>query len=137
MREDNDMDMAAYDYSSVDPAMAGFVAAYLGVIVVVSLVVLILMIVAQWKIFTKAGEPGWAAIVPFYGNYVLFKIAFGNGWFFLLCLIPYVNYVMVIILSFKLAKAFGKGVGYGFGLWLLSPIFYLMLAFGSAEYEGA
>lgn len=128
---------ASYDYSSIDPAAATFLAAYMGVVAVVSIVVGVLLIVAQWKIFTKAGEPGWAAIVPFYGNYVLFKIAFGNGWFFLLCLIPYVNFVMIIILSFKLAKAFGKGVGYGFGLWLLSPIFYLMLGFGSAEYVGA
>lgn len=128
---------ASYDYSSMDPAAAAFLAAYLGVIIIVSLVVAVLVIVGEWKIFAKAGEPGWAAIVPFYNNYILCKIAFGSGWFFLLYFIPYVNYVVLIITSFKLAKAFGKGIGYGFGLWLLSPIFYLMLGFGSAEYEGA
>ena len=95
------------------------------------------MIVANWKLFTKAGEPGWAAIIPFYSNYVLFKIAFGNGWLFLLCLVPIVNIVINIMLFFKLSKAFGHGVGFGLGLLFLSPIFLLILAFGSSEYVGA
>ncbi len=122
-----------YDY---DAAAAGVALAGLGVYMVIMLVIAILAIVAYWKIFSKAGEPGWASIVPFYNNYVLFKIAMGNGWLFLLMLVPVVNCVVAIMAIFKLAKAFGKGVGFGFGLLFLAPIFLLILAFGSAEYEG-
>lgn len=127
--------MSGYDYDYNPAAVAG-AAMFTGVYLVVWLVVAVLLIVAMWKIFTKAGEPGWAAIVPFYNTYVLFKISFGNGWLFLLLLVPVVNFVIEIMLIFKLAKAFGQGVGFGFGLLFLSPIFLLILAFGSAEYEG-
>ena len=68
----------------------------------------ILMIICYWKIFEKAGEHGWAILIPFYDTYVMFKIAFGNGWKFLLLLIPIVNIVFAIMVPFKLAKAFGK-----------------------------
>ncbi|MDE5863199.1 MAG: hypothetical protein K2H34_02510 [Lachnospiraceae bacterium] len=107
-----------------------------GIYLIVLLVVMVLAIVACWKIYTKAGEPGWASLVPFYSNYVLFKIVFGNGWLFLLLLVPVVNGIISIILLFKLAKVFGHGVGFGFGLLFLAPIFLLILAFGSSEYEG-
>ncbi|MCM1498529.1 MAG: DUF5684 domain-containing protein [Clostridium sp.] len=122
-----------YDYN---PAAAGFLAMFTGVYLIVALVICVLLIVACWRIYAKAGEPGWASLVPFYSNYVLFKIAFGNGWLFLLMFVPIVNIVVSIMLIFKLAKAFGQGVGFGFGLLFLSPIFLLILAFGSSEYEG-
>lgn len=124
---------ASYNY---DPAVAGALAMFTGVYMLVSMVVLVLAIVACWKIYTKAGEPGWASLVPFYSNYVLFKIVFGKGWLFLLLFIPIVNAIMIIILIFKLAQVFGHGVGFGFGLLFLSPIFLLILAFDSSEYEG-
>lgn len=127
--------IAAYD-PSYDQAAGTALAAAFGTYGIVILIVSILVIVAQWKMFIKAGEHGWASIIPFYGNYVLFKIAMGNGWLFLLCLVPVVNYVILIVCMFKLAKAFGKGVGFGFGLWLLTPIFMMILGFGSAEYVG-
>lgn len=96
----------------------------------------VLSIVALWFIFQKAGEPGWAAIIPFYGTYVLFKIIRGNGWKFLLLLIPIANVVIYIIAMCKLAKAFGKGGGFALGLIFLPVIFYCILAFGSAQYQG-
>ncbi len=126
--------IAAYD-SSYD-ALGTAIAQLSGATGIVILIVSVLVIVAQWRMFTKAGEHGWASIIPFYNNYVLFKIAMGNGWLFLLCLVPVVNFVIMIVCMFKLAKAFGKGVGFGFGLWLLSPIFMMILGFGSAEYVG-
>ncbi len=110
-----------------------------GVMIVYFLFVLaisIFMVVAMWKMFAKAGKPGWACIVPFYNNYCLFEIAFGNGWLFLLTLVPCVNFVFLIMLYFKLAKAFGQGVGFGFGLLFLNPIFVAILGFGNAEYIG-
>lgn len=96
----------------------------------------ILLIICFWKLFKKAGEPGWAALVPLYDSYVMFKIAFGNGWKFLLLLIPIVNIVFAIMLPFKIAKAFGKSSGFGAGLLFLSFIFYPMLAFSDAKYVG-
>lgn len=103
---------------------------------VVYLAVAVLGIVAMWKIFEKAGEPGWAAIIPFYNLYVLFKITWGNGWKFLFLLIPIANVVFLIITMVKLAKAFGKSGGFAVGLIFLSVIFYCILAFGDAQYIG-
>lgn len=119
--------------SDMMAALAG-----LGMVVwLVAMVISILMIVSLWKIFTKAGKPGWGSIVPFYNFYLQTEIAFGNGWLFLLYLVPIANIVMAIMTPFKMAKAFGKGTGFGFGLWLIPIVFYPILAFGDAEYQGA
>lgn len=101
-----------------------------------SFAVSVFILVCMWKIFVKAGEPGWAAIIPFYNTYVLFKITWGSGWKWLLLLIPLVNVVIYILTMIKLAKAFGKSSGYGVGLALLGIVFTPMLAFGDAEYLG-
>lgn len=103
---------------------------------ILSLAVAVLGIVAMWKIFEKAGEPGWAAIIPFYNLYVLFKITWGNGWKFLFLLIPFANIVFAIITVVKLAKAFGKSGGFAVGLIFLSIIFYCILAFDQSTYLG-
>ena len=93
-------------------------------------------ILAMWKVFQKAGEPGWAAIVPIYNTYVLFKITWGSGWFFLLLLIPIVNIVILIITYVKMARVFGRSGGFAVGLIFLNLIFMLILAFGDAQYIG-
>jgi uncharacterized membrane protein YhaH (DUF805 family) len=98
--------------------------------------VLIFMIAAMWKVFTKAGQPGWAILIPFYNLYVLCKIAGRPGWWIILCLIPFVNFIIFIILDIDIAKNFGKGVGFGIGLLLLPFIFFPILGFGSATYQG-
>ncbi|MFJ1760081.1 DUF5684 domain-containing protein [Amycolatopsis sp. NPDC088138] len=101
------------------------------------LVFAIITIIALWKVFTKAGRPGWAAIIPIYNVYVLLKIAGRSGWWLLLLLIPLVNLVVAIIVSIDVAKAFGKSGVFGFfGLFLFSIIGYLILAFGGARYTG-
>lgn len=102
-----------------------------------ALVLCVMLIVSLWKIFVKAGKPGWGIFIPFYGNYCQFDIAFGNGWLFLLMFVPLVNFVAMFMLHFKMAKAFGKGVGFGFGLLFLPFIFLPILGFGDAEYIGA
>jgi hypothetical protein len=96
----------------------------------------ILMIAAWWKIFSKAGQPGWAAIIPIYNWIVWCKIVGRPWWWILLLLIPFVNFIILIILIIDLAKSFGKGVGFGIGLLLLPFIFFLILGFGSAQYHG-
>src|SRR6201997_5541789 len=96
----------------------------------------ILMIAAWWKIFSKAGQPGWACIIPIYNLYVWCKIVGRPWWWILLMLIPFVNIIIAIILLIDLAKSFGKGVGFGIGLILLAIIFFPILGFGSAQYQG-
>lgn len=104
---------------------------------ILAIVFAVLMIVALWKVFEKAGKPGWAAIVPFYNTYVLFQVAGYNGWMFLLMLIPFVNFVMTILVSLGVAKNFGRSAVFGiFGLWIFSFIGYLMLGFGKDKYLG-
>ena len=111
-------------------------SAQLTAYVIFCLIFAVLTIIATWKIFTKAGEKGWKSIIPIYNAYIFFKITWGNGWFFLLMLIPFVNIAIYFVTLWKLAKAFGKGVGFFIGLLLLEFIFMLILAFGSAEYQG-
>jgi hypothetical protein len=105
------------------------------VILVVYLAVIVLMVAAMWKIFTKAGEPGWACLVPIYSTCVLLKIAGKPMWWFLLMLIPLVNIIIIIITLVGLSNKFGKGGGFAVGLFLLPVIFYPILGFGDAEYQ--
>ena len=102
----------------------------------VTLAITVLMVVSMWKIFTKAGRPGWEAIIPYYSFYVMYEIAWGNGWLFLLNLIPFVGFVVNIMATYKLAKSFEQGVGTTIGLLVLPAIFYPMLAFSNAQYIG-
>ena len=103
---------------------------------VVQLVIAVIVIIAWWKVFTKAGAPGWAAIIPIYNIYILLKLAGRPGWWLILMLIPFVNIIIFLIVSIDVAKSFGKGMLFGLGLFFLSPIFYCILGFGSAEYQG-
>src|SRR3990172_4051958 len=95
---------------------------------VIALVVL--MIGSVWKVFTKAGKPGWACIVPIYNVIVLLEIAGKPLWWIILMIIPLVNIVIAILLAIEVAKNFGKTAGFGIGLALLPFIFYPMLAWG-------
>jgi len=106
-------------------------------VMLIYLVVIVLTIAGLWKTFSKAGQPGWACIIPFYNIYVLCVIAGKPGWWLLLFFIPVVNLVISIMVSLSVAENFGKGAGFGIGLWLLSPIFYAILGFGSATYSAA
>jgi hypothetical protein len=104
--------------------------------IIFGLLVALLLIVAMWKVFTKAGQPGWASIIPLYNLYIWCKIVGRPWWWILLMLIPFVNFIICIILCIDLAKSFGKGVGFGIGLALLGVIFFPILGFGSAQYQG-
>jgi hypothetical protein len=100
-----------------------------------SVVLAVVLFVALWKVFEKAGQPGWAAIIPIYNIYILIKIAGRPGWWLILMFVPFVNFVISIIISLDVARNFGKTVGFGIGLIFLSIIFYPILAFGDARYQ--
>ena len=118
----------------VDPEAASAAAGpIVMVLVVIWLALAVLMIAALWKVFEKAGEPGWAAIVPIYNFIVMLRVAGKPGWWILLMLIPGVNLIIMIIAMIALAARFGKGTGFGLGLAFLAPIFLPMLAWGDAQ----
>lgn len=100
------------------------------------LAVVLFLVASVWKVFSKAGQPGWAAIIPIYNMYIYYKIANRPGWWTIVSLIPIVGFVLMIIASIDVAKAFGKGTGFGIGLALFGWIFFPILGFGSATYNG-
>jgi hypothetical protein len=104
--------------------------------VIIYLAIIVLEFVSFWKIFVKAGQPGWAGIIPFYNWWVMLKIVGRPGWWFILFLIPIVNIVILIIVYNDLSKSFGKGVGFTLGMIFLGFIFFPILAFGPARYLG-
>lgn len=93
-------------------------------------------IIVSWKVFKKAGRPGWACIIPIYNIYVMFDIVYGKGIKFLLLLIPFYNIYVIIKFAIDMAHVFGKSTGFGIGILFLSVIFYAILAFGDARYLG-
>jgi hypothetical protein len=103
---------------------------------VIPLAIMILMIASWWKVFSKAGKPGWAAIVPIYNAIVFLEVAGRPAWWVILMLIPVVNIVVGIVATVGLAQRFGKGMGFTILLLLLPIVGYPILGFGSAEYQG-
>jgi hypothetical protein len=101
------------------------------------LALLVIAIIGGWKVFEKAGQPGWAILIPFFNLYILLKIAGRPGWWVLLYLIPLVNVVIAIVVAIDIAKAFGQSALWGFILiFLLGGIGYLILGFGDYRYLG-
>lgn len=119
-------------------------------LILLSLIFCVIVIIAQWKLFTKAGKPGWASIVPFYCSYVEFQIFWGNGWLFVLpfiltflsgipvigIVLLVINVIIALLHQYKTAEAFGQGLGFTLGLIFLHPIFLCILAFGDYTYKG-
>jgi hypothetical protein len=106
-----------------------------GVFWVFWLIWLVLILVAGWKMYVKAGQKGWVSLIPILNILGLLKIVHRPWWWILLMLIPFVNFVVGIIIMLDLAKAFGHGVGMALLLILLTPIGYLMLGFGGSQYQ--
>ena len=114
----------------------GAIAALFGIVCNCGLLVFILVaVVGMWKVFEKAGKPGWASIIPIYNMYVLTEIARKEILWFILTLLPCINIVALIVICIDVAKNFGKGPGFGIGLALLSPIFFPILGFSDARYQ--
>lgn len=96
----------------------------------------LLMVVAQWVIFAKAGEAGWKSLIPFYNAYVLMEISGKPGWWMFLLLVPLVNVAIYFLAMISLAKRFGRSELFGVGICLLPFIFMPLLAFGDSRYQG-
>ena len=136
-----DIEIPTVELSSELTTGAG---AAMGAMLIVYIAVAVLMVIGMWKMFAKAGRPGWGAIIPVYNLYLLVEIAGKPWWFFLIMILggfipfvgPIVSLVFTILVMIGLAQSFGKGTGFTVGLILLQPIFILILGFGSAKYLG-
>lgn len=104
---------------------------------IIYLAIIILLLAAEWKIFTKAGKPGWAILIPFY-NIIVFLQIIGKPWWWLLIMVfvPIANIIFLIWAVNLLSKSFGYGTGFTLGLIFLSIIFVPILGFGSSKYVG-
>ena len=107
------------------------------VLLIVYLALMVFMIASAWRVFTKAGQPGWASLIPIYNTYIFLKIAGKPGWWLILLFIPLVNIVIGIIATVAFAKSFGKGAGFAVGLIFLPIIFFPILAWGSAQHKAS
>ena len=132
----------AEELEAVGTVVAGAVAGVAIVVLAISFIIGIISIIANWKIFTKAGEKGWKCLIPIYNTVVLFKIAGISPlliFVYFASIIPFVGWIAVlgvtIYLMHNLAKAFGKDAGFTVGLVLLNTIFTLILAFDKSEYQ--
>ncbi len=103
---------------------------------VVYCLIFLIVIIAWWKVFEKARQPGWKALIPFYNFYILLKIVGKPGWWLILIFIPFLNLVFLIWTYNMLSKSFGKDEAFTVGLILLGFVFFPVLAFGSAKYLG-
>lgn len=126
-------------YPAADPTsrlFAGIGTAFMSMWIM-TLIVNIISLIGLAKMYQKAGKPMWAVIVPFYSEYVLFQIVYGEdkGWHFLKLLIPFYNIYVAIKLYLDLAKVYGQGTGFGIGLIFVPVVFYCILGFGSAVYQ--
>ncbi len=119
-----------------EDAYAAAAAGASAVSTIFSLAISVLMIVAQWKLFTKAGEAGWKSIIPIYNGWTMCKIIYGQGWKIFLTLVPVLSFIFAIAYSIRMAQVYGKGIGFGIANIFFSPITMLILAFGDAQYEG-
>ena len=109
--------------------------AAMGAFAFVYFIILIVMIVGMWKVFEKAGKPGWAAIIPIYNIIILLEVVGKPTWCIILMLIPFVNFIIAIILCHQLSLSFGQGVGMTILIIVLPFVALPILGFGSATYS--
>ncbi len=105
------------------------------IFLLVYLVILAVILAGCWKMFVKAGQPGWGILIPIYNAYLMIKVAGRPGWWLILMFIPLVNIIVGIVVTVDIARNFGKGIGFVLGMVFFGFIFYPILGFGSAEYR--
>jgi len=119
-----------------DGLVQGALGAYLACYWIAALIVWVLVIAGYWKMFSKAGEAGWQSIIPIWNLLVLLRIVGRPWWWILLYLIPFVNIIIWVIVSYDTAKSYGHGWGYAIGIILIPYVFYVLLGFGDSQYVG-
>ncbi|MFI5139847.1 MAG: DUF5684 domain-containing protein [Sphingobacteriales bacterium] len=121
---------------STSPDVAAAIFAIITAMLIPIIIISLIVIIGQWKVYTKAGKPGWACIVPIYNLIVMLEIVGKPIWWIFLFLIPCVNIIFMIWTLNLLSKSFGQGEGFTIGLLFLGFIFWPILGFGSSKYLG-
>lgn len=124
------------NFDSTSAGEAAGIFAIFSALLIPILIVAAIMIIAHWKIYEKAGKPGWAAIIPIYNLIILLEIVGKPLWWIILFFIPCVNIVFLVWVTNLLSKSFGQSEGFTVGLLLLSVVFYPILGFGNYKYLG-
>ena len=114
---------------------AGAAGAVGVIFIIIYLAIIVVVLAGMWKVFVKAGQPGWGILIPIYNIVCLLNVAQRPLWWIILFFIPCVNIIPLVVIPFDVAKNFGKGPGFGVGLLLLGFIFYPILGFGDARYQ--
>ncbi len=133
---------SSFSDSSTSTSEGAAALVLFGFLFVIFIVIYLVTAFLLYRVFQKAGRPGWAGFVPVYNGWVLFEISGKPGWWVLFGLIPYLGGLIILVLSLlaslELAKRFGKSQVFAiFGLWLFSLVGYAILAFDSSKYQGA
>ena len=131
--------------SSLISALSIFQSGGLGVIeiifilaaIAIALVLIGAILAGLWKTFEKAGEAGWKGIIPIYNFWVLMEIIGRPGWWFILLFIPVIGTIVWIVVSLDLAKSFDHGIGFAIGLMIFPFLFFVILGWSEAQYQGA
>ncbi|HKU18874.1 MAG TPA: DUF5684 domain-containing protein [Candidatus Saccharimonadales bacterium] len=136
-------DYSYYTYSTPPVTTSSGVSGVFWALLIGAVVLAVFMIVCMWRVFTKAGKPGWAAIIPIYNTLVLLQIVGRPWWWILLFLVSFipivgsiVSFIIIVIVYNDLSKSFGKSTGFTVLLVLLPVIGFPILAFGDAKYKG-
>ena len=137
---------------SLDSTLTAFTAGAIVLVIIIGIIALaiaVFMLIAQCKLFTKAGEKWWKALIPFYSTWINTKIT-GLAWWWCIIFIaitccsfiPVVGSVMywIVLLvgfnyNYNLAKKFGRSNGFAFLCTILPIIGIPILAFGSSKYN--
>jgi len=103
----------------------------------IALIILVFLVAAMWCVYTKAGQPGWGVLIPFYNMVLMLRIAGKPGWWLIFFFIPVINIVVQVVMTIDIARNFGRGGWFAAGLIFLPIIFFPILAFGESVYIGA
>lgn len=122
---------------AIPPALAMIFSTFGTTLIALAVALLLFSLAVYWKVYEKAGEPGWSSLIPLYNLFILVRIAGKPWWWFLLMFLPVVNIIAAVLLHLALAARFGKGLLFGLGLAFLGVIFFPILAFGKAEYQSS
>ena len=140
-----------------DGAIIGVVLAIFGIIFIPFLIMMVIVIISNFKVYKKAGEDGWKCLVPYYNYWTECKfLGLNTNWVWIVLAAPFISSILegiieiglfslaasIILFYFNIlraistAQSFGKDTGFGIGLFALPFVFYPILAFGKAEYIG-
>jgi len=133
----NQLLAAAGEAVQTEPAtVIGVIVLFFFAMVLAAIALCVLVLIAQWRLFEKAGQPGWTALIPFYNHVKLLEIVNYPLWWIVLLLMPFANIIVWLLLSRRISQAFGKeDWGFATGLFLLPVVFFPILGFGKSEYS--